>query len=540
VKRRYDAVIVGSGFGGGVTACRLAEAGWDVCVLERGREFGRFSDAEDLLDIPKVLWHPRLNPCGLLDLRLYRNLWVLCAAGVGGGSLAYANVLLRAKPDVFQDQWPQSIGTTELAPYYDCVEEMLEPRTIPDPNLPKARAFAALARLAGLPSNLAPIAVYFGEGRDRFGKHQRGCANAAVCDVGCARHAKNSIDLTYLARASEFGAEIHPKREVVELVPPSAKGEAWRVGFRELGGRWRMPKDSVEAPVVVLAAGTLGSTRLLLKNRRRLPDISPALGHRFNGNGDALAAVFDPQRPELGHADSPHAPVITSMMDLWDKRRFIVEDGALPKGMIGMLDTVWALNSPWHPGRLILLLKRLATYLGLSDRSATHRALSGTRLKRNRDRFDGHSIDDALVFLMMGAEEPNKRMKLTALRHLDIREEWKSSANQSLFGDMRGVAELFAQTADVKDEDRWFPLGTWGPLGTYITVHPLGGCPMADSPADGVVDSFGAVHNYGDKYGLFVLDGSIFPTASGVNPSMTIAALAERGAARLKAEGKPR
>jgi cholesterol oxidase len=542
VRRRYDAVIVGSGFGGGVTACRLAEAGWDVCVLERGREFDQFARADDLEDIPKVLWHPRLNPDGLLDISLYRDLWVICAAGVGGGSLAYANVMLRAKPDVFHDTWPAGIDCSELARHYDKVECMLQPVTIPNPDLRKARVFAKLAELAGLPSRLAPIAVYFGEGRERFGKHQHGCINQALCDVGCIPHAKNSIDFTYIARARQAGAEVHAKREVTELVPPSHEGGDWGVGFRELGHGRRHPTGWVEAPVVVLAAGTLGSTRLLLRNRRRLRDLSPKLGYRFNGNGDALAAVFDPKRPELRHANSSKAPVITSLMDLWSSERFIIEDGALPDGMIGMLDIVWALNG-WHPGRLLLLLKRMSTYLGLSDRNATHRAVNRKRLKANKNKFDGHEIEHALVFLMMGAEDPNKRMKLTRLRRLDIREDRPSPANKNLFCGMRKKAELLAEAAGVSsddDRDLWFPLRKWGPLGKYITVHPLGGCTMADSHAGGVVDSYGAVHKYAGKRGLFVLDGSIFPTASGVNPSMTIAALAERGAERLVAEGKPR
>jgi cholesterol oxidase len=538
VKRRYDAVIVGSGFGGGVTACRLAEADWDVCVLERGKQFEQFPDARNVLDIRKILWHPRLNPGGLLDLRVFRDLFVLSAAGVGGGSLAYANVLLRAKPDIFHEEWPAGVDYAELSPYYDMVEDVLQPATIPSPDLPKARAFAALARLAGLPSRLAPIAVYFGDGRERFGKYQRGCDNNALCDVGCSLHAKNSIDVTYLAKASQAGAEIRPQREVTDLVPPSREGDPWRVGFRELGRHWRHPRDCVEAPVVVLAGGTLGSTRLLLKNRRRLGNLSPALGSRFGGNGDALAAAFDPSHPAVSDPNSPDAPVITSLMDLWDSQKIIVEDGALPRNLIGMLDIVRALDHPWHSGRWLMRLKRMATHLGLSDRSATHRALSKKRLEAHRSAFDGHSIEDALVFLMMGAEQPNKRMKLTFLRRLDIREEWESPANERLFGEMKQLAGLLAEKAQA--QKKWFPLNQWGPLGKFITVHPLGGCPMAESRGSGVVDSFGAVHGYAKRHGLFVLDGSILPTAAGVNPSMTIAAVAERGVERLIEKGRPR
>jgi cholesterol oxidase len=536
VEQRYDAVVVGSGFGGGVTACRLAEAGWSVCVLERGRNFEEFPKP-DLAGAPKLLWHRWLNPGGMLDLRSYRDLWVLCAAGVGGGSLAYANVMLRAKGDVFRRGWPQGIGCAELDPYYDRVEEMLQPATT-SPDLPKTRALAALAGLAGLPFRLAPIAVYFGEGRTRFGREQKGCDHGALCDVGCPQHAKNSIDLTYLARASAAGADVCPQRQVVDLIPPRRDGEPWKVGFRELESRLHsLRRHWVEAPVVVLAAGSIGSTRLLLKNRWRLRGLSPALGCRFGGNGDALAAAFDPRHPDVNDPNSPQAPVITSLMDLWQSERFIIEDGALPKGLIGLLDLVDTLDNRRDPRSLLLLLKRMLTYLGLSDVSATQRAVAGGRLEAHQNEFHGHRIEDALVFLMMGDEEPNRRMKLTPLRRLDIKQEWESRANDQLFRNMKRKACLLADKAQAADT--WLPIGDFGPFGNFITVHPLGGCPMADSPADGVVNSHGAVHGYGNKYGLFVLDGSILPTASGVNPSMTIAALAERGVERLVAAGPP-
>ncbi len=538
MERRYDAVVVGSGFGGGVTACRLAEAGWRVCVLERGREFSEFPAPGHIGDAPGLLWHRWLNPDGMLDFRSFRDMWVICAAGVGGGSLCYANVLLRAKPDTFAQGWPAGTDRAALDPYYDAVETMLDPQNA-DPGLAKVQAFAALARLAGLRFDPAPLAVHFGVDRTRFGRHQSGCDNNALCDVGCSRHAKNSIDMTYLARATNAGADIRPRREVVELVPPHYEGGMWTVGFRELERRHPFAhKDSVEAPVVVLAAGSLGSTRLLLKSRRRLPRLSPRLGHRFGGNGDALAVAFDPRHPHVRHPKSPDAPVITGVMDLWDDQRFIVEDGALPRGLVGLLDLVYALGAVRNPKLPLLTLKRLATYLGFSDVSATRRSVTRGRLEKQLRTFRGHSIEDALVFLMVGDEEPNKTMKLTFLRRLDIRQDEESLQNDRLFEAMRRQVKEFVKKSEA--EAKWMPIGDFGPLHKFMTVHPLGGCPMADSAAEGVVNQFGAVHGYGDTYGLFVLDGSILPTAAGMNPSMTIAALAERGAGHLRESGPPR
>jgi cholesterol oxidase len=525
VQRRYDAVIVGSGFGGGVAACRLAEKKWKVCVLERGRTFDDFTPPHDLTNAPKLLWHSRLNPEGLLDIRRYRDVWTVGAAGVGGGSLAYANVLLRAPAEIFQDGWPTDVHRNTLDSYYDKVEEMLEPREVQEPRPSKMRAFAAAANLAGMQARPAPIAVYFGDGRERFGKTQHGCQNQALCDVGCSEQAKNSIDLTYLAKAmtQERAAEVYPHHEVRELVPPSRPGEPWRVGFRELGRRLSQPKGSVEADVVVLAAGSIGSTRLLLKNHKRLSKLSAQIGKSFSGNGDALGGALNPQHPNVQNAKSPDAPVITSWIDLWQSDRFIVEDGGMPRGLIGMLDIVNHLEDPWHHGHWLQFLKNLGVYLGLSDSSTTQRAMSRRRLKRNLDHFEGESIENALVFLLMGDEEPVRSMKLTLWGRLDIRSDRESEANDALFAAMERTVELIATKAGAK---KWFPRGERGPLRKSITVHPLGGCPMGKDSDSGVVDSYGAVHGYD---GLYVLDGSILPSSTGFNPSMTIAALAERG-----------
>jgi cholesterol oxidase len=144
----YDAVIVGSGFGGGIAACRLAEAGRRVAVLERGRRFAPGDFPETPEQAPSALWHPTLNPHGLFDLRLMRDLSVLTAAGVGGGSLVYANVQLRTPADVFAQGWPEAIDRAVLDPYYDRTEEALLPMQTPE-ELPKMRAFAVAGAHVG-------------------------------------------------------------------------------------------------------------------------------------------------------------------------------------------------------------------------------------------------------------------------------------------------------------------------------------------------------------------------------------------------------
>jgi len=523
VDRSYDALVVGSGFGGGVTACRLAEAGWKVCVLERGRRFGRDDFPERPDQAPRLLWHPKANPGGMFDLRLMREVAVITAAGVGGGSLVYANVQLRAPAEVFDAGWPEAIDRPTLDPWYDRTEVALEPRTTPDePALRKLGAFEELARLGGRQSERLPLAVHFGEDRDNpfGGAPQSGCQNLARCDIGCPLHAKNTVDLTYLARAERLGAEVYPLHEAQRIDPPGRPGGRWRVSYRGLGNGDR---GTVEAPLFVLAAGVLGSTRLLLQNRKRLPGLSPALGTRFSGNGDALGGAFDPRAPGLERAEMHIGPVMTGRIDYWSDRRFMLADGALPENFSGILEIVRGANalSGWRRN-LLLRLRSLGTRMGLTDQPVTPRCIQ---------LADRRPVTDSIVFLMIGQDAADGRMELTPLfRRMDVR--WSSRASQALFDRMHATTD---ELAGVAQADPYFALGA-EPFGRYITVHGLGGCPMADDPAAGVVDDTGRVHGY---EGLVIADGSVVPTALGVNPAKTIAALAERSADRLVAKGGP-
>ena len=225
----YDAIVVGSGFGGGIAACRLAEAGRSVCVLERGRRFAPHDFIDRPEQLPDLLWHERANPGGMFDVRLLRDVTVITAAGVGGGSLVYANVQLRAPADVFATGWPAAITRDALDPWYDRTEEALEPRTTPDdPPLDKVRAFAAMGARAGAQGFRLPLAVHFGPDRANpfSGVAQQGCQNLGRCDIGCPVGAKNTVDITYVARAEQHGAEVRPLHLVTRIDPPAQPGRA--------------------------------------------------------------------------------------------------------------------------------------------------------------------------------------------------------------------------------------------------------------------------------------------------------------------------
>ena len=517
MRRAYDAIVVGSGFGGGIAACRLAEAGKRVCVLERGRRFGRDDFVERPEQAARLLWHPRANPGGMFDVRMMRDVVVITAAGVGGGSLVYANVQLKAPAVVFEDErWPAAITAETLEPWYRKTEAALDPRTTPpDPALRKVQAFAAAAANAGRPVRPLPIAVHFGEAREHpfSGVRQEGCQNLARCDIGCPVHAKNTIDITYVARAEAHGAEVFPLHEVRRIEPPPSAGANWRIGYRDLDGGG---SGSVEAPVVVLAAGTLGSPRLLLTNRRRLPRLSPALGSCFSGNGDALGIAFDARADGVREARNDFGPVMTSALDYTEDRRLILADGGLPPGFGGLLDVARGLNVIKRWRRWLVRLRALLARLGWTDQALRPREV---RLEAP-DRPETPNRD-ALIFLMFGRDAADGQMRLTRLlRRFDIR--WSKAGSAQLFADLERTAGDLAKAADATP----FYALDGGPLGTFMTVHPLGGCPMGDDPERSVVDDTGHVRGYD---GLYVLDGSIVPTALGVNPSKTIAALAERG-----------
>jgi cholesterol oxidase len=518
MSRSYDVVVVGSGFGGGIAACRLAEAGQRVCVLERGKRWRAGDFTTELDRAPELLWHKSLNPSGLFDVRFMRDISVITAAGVGGGSLVYANVQLRTPADVFDHGWPAAIDRAELDPWYTRTEEALQPVPTPaDLDLPKVRAFAAAGARAGKQAEPLPIAVHFGEPREHpfSGVRQEGCQNLGVCNAGCPVNARNTVDITYIARAEKtFGAEVRPLHMAKRIEPPARPGGNWTVSFANLG---EGDDGSVEAPTLILAAGTLGSTRLLLENRRRLPGLSPALGSHFSGDGDGLGMAISPQAPDVKGARNDFGPVMTSKLDYTAERGLIVADGGLPTSFQFLIDAAHGVNVLRGWRRRLLGLRIAFARVGWTDQALRPRDVRGAAGKQ--------SETDSLIFLMIGRDAADGEMRLTPiLRRFDIR--WDRTASNKLFDNLERSAK---EVADAAEAESFYVL-EGGPFSKYATVHPLGGAPMADDPAAGVVDDCGRVHGHP---GLHVLDGSIVPTALGVNPSKTIAALAERGADQL-------
>ncbi|HEX2659679.1 MAG TPA: GMC family oxidoreductase [Polyangia bacterium] len=506
-----DAVVIGTGFGGAVSACRLAQAKLSVCVLERGRRYPKGSFPRDWRDPAKGwLW---ASNRGLYDVKPINEMTVVQAAGYGGGSLVYANVHLRPVPDVFTQGWPTGYNRATLDPYYDLVAYMLDiqpitasPRGLP----PKTVAMEKVARSLDRREQFCypNLAVNFGpDGQVADNKHgvsQGACNHCGECDIGCNIHAKNTLDLNYLALAERAGALVRTECEVtgIELMSPGNPGAGYRVVFNDhtVGGT-----QSVEARTVFVCAGAVNSSELLLRCRdehKTLPGISERLGERYSGNGDALSFMFDGQefRPSDGPTITTGIVVDEGKGGSW----FILEDGGAPKELAALLQVLRPDTNPF--GRADALL----------------RAEMEIWAKRAADKTAGQTDDRSLrsgVFLSMGRDRANGRITLDDMGCLRVL--WDVPSNLPLYDLQQQVATDVAVALGGKVA--FNPL--WEQTRTPVSVHNLGGCVMADSADKGVTDRNGVVFGYP---GLYVMDGGALPEATGVNPSHTIAAVAER------------
>lgn len=517
----FDAIIIGSGFGGAVSACRLAQAGRKVLVLERGRRwkpetYPRAADDAWLWDQDNA---HRLN--GWAELRAFSDMWVVAAAGVGGGSLIYANVSVEAKLEVFRRGWPPGITRTTLQPYYDEVGRMLAVQELPDNQL-TARTLlmreAAQACGWGDRFRKLPLAVSFDPKWDptrpepRHDRHSRSftnahgmlqgtCVQCGNCDIGCQVSAKNTLDLNYLAIAETLGAVILPLHLVHKLEPLK---QGWRVHFDilEPDGNRRVP-GSLSAAKVLLGAGSIGSTELLLRCRDEhgtLPGISARLGHGWAHNGDFMTPAFYDKRT----ISPSHGVTISAAIDLLDHsgpngQGLFVEDGGMP-------------NLAGH------FVRRRLAKLPRGKLRSFWRELGALV-------DDGDPLENMMPWFGQALEPADGRLWLGRKWYMPwrrtLRMDWSYQRSEPVIESMIAVHKLLSHMTE--GEPMVPP--TWTLLRNLVTPHPLGGCNMGLTPADGVVDAQGRVFGY---EGLYVMDGAIVPRALGLNPSRTIAALAER------------
>jgi len=515
VKERYDVVVIGSGFGGAITACRLAQAGRSVCLLERGRRWDKDDFPRTIGQLRRAFWND--NDLGLFDYRSFKTMDVIQASGVGGGSLVYFNVQIETPARVFQRGWPKEVTRQSLDPYYALVRDMLDAAPLSPPSgrqLPsRTQAFQRAAQGAGEPSELVKIAVYTGPDRlnPHGGKPQSACVYCGNCGLGCHVHAKNTLDLNYIPLAARHGAEVFPLH-MVDKLEPTVGG--YRVSYRDLAADAKTTQtlQAVVGKNVVIAAGSLGSTELLLRCRhehRTLPNLSPALGQRFSGNGDfILAGTVAP------HDVNPsEGPSITAAADFsTDDFTITIEDLGYPEPLLWYLEGALP-----PPERIRSIFKFIKTYVLRSLGLVPTGPLGGVAA----DLLQGGVTTQFLPYLGIGTDAADGVLRLRE-GQLDI--DWNVRRSRELFRHIEQAMKAFSR--GIGGRYRTSLLWMW-PFRKLLTAHPLGGCPMGDDPQTSVVKPTGEVWGYD---GLYVVDGAIMPTALGVNPSMTIGALAERAA----------
>ncbi len=548
----FDAVVVGSGFGASVVAYRLAEAGEQVCVLERGRAYPPGSFPRSPRDVARSVWDPRSGLFGMFDIWSFRRFESVVSSGLGGGSLIYANVLIRKDPQWFVEEspggyrpWPVSYD--DLEPHYKNVEDMLGAQQYPfhlEPysQTPKTIAMREAAQWLGLEWKLPNLAVTFAnrgeapvigkpireESPNLHGRTRDTCRLCGECDAGCNYGSKNTLDYTYLSRAKDHGAEIRTLAEVRRIEPMAGGG--YRITYVQHDpddDRARpitaLPHITVTAKRLVLGAGTFGSTYLLLRNRSAFPKVSAALGTRFSGNGDLLTFFRHARRKADGGSvprwlNPGFGPVITSAIRVGDRldgdaesgRGFYIEDGGIPQ-FVNWLD-----EARGTPSALL----RAATFV--VRRLAAHaRGVPRSNVSADVEAVIGGGLRSStwLPVLAQGRDTPDGVMRL---KRGDLDLDWTMQSSSAYFTRVEGLLHQIAEVLGAK-------LTNW-PLRLFervITVHPLGGCPMGVNEAEGVVDDRGEVFGY---RGLYVVDGAAMPGPVGPNPSLTIAAFADRAA----------
>ncbi|MER5300627.1 GMC family oxidoreductase [Streptomyces lasiicapitis] len=537
----YDVIVIGSGFGGSVSALRLTEKGYRVGVLEAGRRFTRAQLPKNSWDIKNYLWAPALGLYGIQRIHLLGNVMVLAGAGVGGGSLNYANTLYVPPAAFFNDpQWKDITDwQDELRPYYEQAKRMLgvrlNPTTTPSDVHLKA---AAQAMGAGDSFHMAPVGVFFGDGRDATGDStagpgaevpdpyfggagpaRRACTECGECMTGCRHGAKNTLNENYLYLAEKAGAVIHPMTSVVALTEDSRGGYA--VGTLPTDNKRKGRGRTFRARRVVLAAGTYGTQTLLhrMKDSHLLPRVSGRLGELTRTNSEALVGAQTTDRRYRkqhgggllgtgGKVDFTKGVAITSSIHPNDTThiepvRYGKKSNAMggmtllqvPYTMKGGKARVagWLANTARHP---------LLTVRSLSNYRWSERTIIGLVMQ---------TLDNSLTTYRK--EKGVGKGLLTA-------RQGHGAPNPGQIPEATRAATIIAE------EINGFPGSNVGELmGTPLTAHFLGGCPIGDSAVTGVIDAY---HRLYGHPGISVVDGAAVSANLGVNPSLTITAQAER------------
>jgi cholesterol oxidase len=529
----YDVIVVGSGFGGSVTALRLTEKGYRVGVLEAGRRFTRETLPRNSWDLKNYLWAPKLGMFGIQRIHLLGNVMVLAGAGVGGGSLNYANTLYVPPKPFFEDpQWRDITDwQEELKPFYDQARRMLGVRLNPTMTPSDVHLKAAAERMGvGDTFHMAPVGVFFGDGEDAdgaakaepgeqvddpyfggAGPARKACTECGECMTGCRHGAKNTLNENYLYLAEKAGAVVHPLPSFVSVTDDSQGGYA--VATLPTDERRKAKGRTFKARQVVIAAGTYGTQTLLhrMKAGGQLPYISDRLGELTRTNSEALVGAQTDNRRYRRATGAPKVDftqgvAITSSIHP-DENTHIEPvrygKGSNSMGGLSILQVpyaegssrvmAWLANAARHP---LLVLR------SLSNRRWSEKTIIGLVMQSLDNSLSTYLKPDGLGKGLLTARQghgaPNPKQIRAA-----------SEAASAIAADINGFAG--SNVGEL--------------MGAPLTAHFLGGCPIGSSRDTGVIDPY---HRLYGHPGISVVDGAAVSANLGVNPSLTITAQAER------------
>ena len=530
----YDVIIIGSGFGGSVSALRLTEKGYRVGVLEAGRRFTDTDFAKTSWNLRKFLWAPQFGMYGIQRIHLLRNVMILAGAGVGGGSLNYANTLYVPPEPFFQDlQWKNITDwRAELMPHYEQAQRMLG--VVDNPTFTDAdRIMKEVAEDMGVGDTFVatPVGVFFGTDGEKIpgktvedpyfggaGPERTGCTECGSCMTGCRYGAKNTLVKNYLGLAESSGAQVHPLT-MVKGFQQRADG-LWEVHTARTGGKLRRRPKTFTARHVILAAGTYGTQKLLFKMRDggTLPKLSDRLGVLTRTNSESIVGAA---RLEVGDdLDLTHGVAITSSMHPTADTH--VEPVRYGKGSnaMGLLQTL------------------------MTDGAGPQ----GTDVPRWKQLVRGVKADPKGMLRILNPRRWSERTVIAlVMQHLD--NSITTFTRKTKFG----FRLLDSKQGHGEPNPTWIPAGnevtrriakkidgvaggTWGELfNVPLTAHFLGGAAIGDSPENGVIDPYQRVYGYPT---LSVMDGAAVSANLGVNPSLSITAQAERAAALWPNKGE--
>ena len=518
----YDVIIIGSGFGGSVSALRLAEKGYRVAVLEQGRRIGPDDMRAVDSDPRKLFWMPQIGMKGYFTQSLFQHTAIVGGVGVGGGSLVYATVLLEPPPAFYTDPIWRDLQTDwreELAPYYATAKKMLG--VTPNPYFGQMDDYlreTAVAMQAESSFGSIPLGIYFGEPQktvedpffDGRGPARTGCRKCGQCLTGCPHNAKNSLDKNYLYLAEQLGVTVLPERKATVIQPIEG---GYAVEMVNPLRRWSRHAP-LRARKVIVAAGVLGTLRLLFHSRDvagTLPKLSAQLGKVVRTNSEAITGILS-RDPTVNLAEG--GPAITS--HFYANEHTHITQNRFPPGYTFM---------KWYTGPLVdgeRPFSRALTTLGQTLRHP----VQATQSARRRNWHQQISVLSTMQVLDNQISFKYGRSPLAAFQYELMSVSDSNRRAPAYIPEANEAARLFAEKS--KGVPQNTVLESVGNLS--ITAHILGGCHMGGSPETGVIDADHEVFGYP---GLYVVDGAAVSANVGVNPSLTITALAERAMNRI-------